>query len=67
MERDIMTSDYPMNPKPKSRWRFVSVIAIIAILGIATVLTFGGWDLRPFGYNFRSQPIEAPIPPPVKK
>ena len=30
---------------------------------VAIALTFGGWDWRPFGYNFRSQPIEAPTPP----
>ena len=53
--------------KRKSRWKFVSVVGIIVILGVAIALTFGGWDFRPFGYNFRSQPIEASIPPPVKK
>jgi hypothetical protein len=62
-----MTREDPMNPEPNSRWKFVSVIAIIVIFGVAFALNFVGWDLKPFGSNFRSQPTAAPTSPPVKK
>lgn len=51
----MMTPDDPLNREPKSRWKVVSVLAILVILAVVFLLNFAGWDLKPFGSNFRSQ------------
>ncbi len=66
----MMSRDDPMTPMPKSRWKMVSVIAIIVIFVVVFAINFAGWEMRPFGSTFRSQqpqPTETTTPPPLKK
>jgi fatty acid desaturase len=59
--------DLPHDRQGRSRWKWVSVIVILALLGVVLVLNVSGWDFRPFGSTFKSQqPANPPTPAPTK-
>ena len=61
-----MSDNYPNDRTSTSRWKWVSVIVILAILGLVVILNLTGWDIRPFGSTFKSQPSNPPTSAPIK-
>lgn len=62
-----MPPDLPHDRQRRSQWKWVSVIVILALLGLVLVLNVSGWDVRPFGSTFKSQqPANPPSSAPTK-
>jgi hypothetical protein len=61
-----MSDNHPTDRTSRSRWKWVSVIVILAILGLVLVLNLTGWQMRPFGSTFKSQPSNPPTSAPTK-
>jgi hypothetical protein len=61
-----MSDNQPTDRTSRSRWKWVSVVVILAILGLVLLLNLTGWQLKPFGSTFKSQPSNSPTSAPTK-